>query len=124
MKFFNDPLAFNHQRSKSRRAQQKREGRPDIQELGLEVILEEVPWRQNLKQLTKTIGKIKHIVIGSQNRFVMAYPVGFRSRDGRVSGKIDFGLHVKYEMDVATPRNMSLGFIEESLVTEFKCSQD
>ena len=80
--------------------------------LGLEVVLEEIPWKQNLKELGKSIGHIEHKQVGSQERFVMQYPVGFKSADGKVSGKIDFGLFVRFEREGPTPKNFSLGFME------------
>ena len=75
-----------------------------------------------MKELGKSIGQIEHKQIGNEERFVMHYPVGFKSADGKVSGKIDFGLFVKFERDGPTPKNFSLGFMEQSEILSFDCN--
>jgi hypothetical protein len=94
------------------------------EELKIDIILDEIDYKGYLKNLSISTGVIEHIISSEEEKYVMRHPIGFKSRDGKVSGKIDFGIMIKHEIIDRKVRNLTLSHLESSVLTDFKCSGD
>lgn len=91
------------------------------EELKIDIILESFIYKDNLKKLGHSIGIIDHIISPDEERYVMRYPIGFKSRDNKVSGNIDFGMMIKHKIINKEVRDFKLSYLEKSILTNFKC---
>ena len=122
-RFYNDPMRFGYQREGSRRFKMKEEDKKSNDNLSLDIVLEEFEHFSNLTEIGKgNIGRIEQITSDVEERYVMHYPVQFWSKDKQVSGKVDFGITIKHQlMEGGEIKDIRLSYLEESIVTDFKC---